>query len=225
VTKRFLGVVVVACAVCRGAWAQAEFIAFDSPPSGTSADGYIADGQAFQFYSQRIAGSFTPVQWGLSKGLTFWGSSENFSTPGLENVTQFYVSILNDNAGTPGLVLGEQTLFLNQFTVTPTGRDNALGGHEYKFTIADAGFRVPMTPGTTYWMNIGAVLDDPQADAWGWTFSQTQSWPTASNPFQAPGWQTVPGANGVSFQLTAVPAPGTVLLAAVAGCAIGRRRR
>ncbi len=206
---------------------QIEIVAFDSQPSPTSADGYFADGRAFQFYSQRIAGAFSPTEWCLSKGLTFWGSSENFSTPDLDNVLQFYVAILNDDAGNPGnpgQVLGEQTLFMNQFTVTATGRDNALGGHEYKFEIPDLGFRVPLTPGTQYWMNVGALLDQPQEDAWGWTFSNSQSWGVASNPWHNPGWQTVPNQFGVSFQLTGVPAPATLALAGAALLTARRRR-
>ncbi len=229
-SKSHVGGVVAALTLgaCGAALGQIEFVAFDSQPSATTADGYFADGRAFQFYSQRIAVAFSPDQWCLSKGLTFWGSSENFSTPGLGNVLQFYVSILNDDAGNPGnpgQVLSEQTLFLNQFTVTPTGRDNALGGHEYKFEIPDMGFRVALTPGTQYWMNVGAILDEPMEDAWGWTFSNSQSWGVASNPWKAPGWQTVPNQYGVAFTLTGVPAPGAVMLGAIAALAAGRARR
>ena len=207
---------------------QAALVASNLPATNSSGFAYGLTSDAISskgtyYYGQAAAVSITVGQaWSLGQ-LTFWGSSEAFNSPGLANFAGFQATIYNANFTQ---VVAQRTWTMAQVATIATGNANSAGGDEYQFAGSLSG--ITLAAAGSYRISIGAVLADPEGDAFVWTAGQTagggyttgnagtwgSTW-TANSPIQGTG----------SFMLfgNAVPAPGGFALLALA--AMGSRRR
>jgi hypothetical protein len=192
-----------------------------------SADGYFSDALSqinSNWYGQSMADSFfVPTGPGYNNlVITFWGSSENFTTPNLDNISDFEFNIYDDTF----TAVYSATVALSQLNATATGAQNALGGNEYMFTwtlptnvVLDPGFKL---------LNIGAVLIAGGDDAWVWSQSFSGD---SDNLFaytlDGNTWQALAGQGDMAFIVTGqpVPEPATMAALGLGLAAIARRRR
>ena len=208
---------------------QAALVASNLPATNSSGFAYGLTSDAISsngsyYYHQAAAISVTVGQaWSLGQ-LTFWGSSEAFNSTGLGNFTGFQATVYNS---TFTQVVGQRTWTMAQLATIATGNTNTAGGIEYQFAGSLSG--ITLGSAGTYRISIGAVLADPQGDAFVWTAGQTagggyttgnsgtwgSTW-TANSPIQGTG----------SFMLfgNAVPSPGGFALLALTAM-VSRRRR
>ena len=207
---------------------QAALIASNLPATNSSGFAYGITSDAISsngtyYYGQAAAINVTTGQaWSLGQ-LTFWGSSEAFNSTGLANFTAFQATIYNS---TFTQVVAQRTWTMAQLATIATGNTNTAGGIEYQFAGSLGG--ITLAPSGNYRISIGAVLADPEGDAFVWTTGQSAGGGYTTNAIT--GWTTTWAANpplvgAGSFMLfgNAVPAPGGFALLAVA--AMGSRRR
>lgn len=208
---------------------QAALIASNLPATNSSGFAYGLTSDAMSsngtyYYGQAAAVSVTVGQaWSLTQ-LTFWGSSEAFNAPGLANFVGLQATIYN-SAFTQ--VVAQRTWTMAQLATIATGNTNSAGGIEYQFAGSLAG--ITLGSSGTYRISIGAVLADPQGDAFVWTTGQSAGggFTTNSNTGWGTSWATNPPIVGAgSFLLfgNAVPAPGAGALLGLAALRSRRRR-
>jgi hypothetical protein len=208
---------------------QAALIASNLPATNSSGLAYGLTSDAISsngtyFYKQAAAISIMVGQpWSLGQ-LTFWGSSEAFNSPDLSNFAGFQATIYNS---TFTQVVAQRTWTMAQLATIATGNTNTAGGVEYQFAGSLGG--ITLASSGVYRISIGALLADPEGDAFVWTAGQTagggfttgstgtwgSTW-TANSPIQGTG----------SFMLfgNVVPAPGALAFLAI-GATRSRRRR
>lgn len=208
---------------------QAALVASNLPATNSSGFAYGLTSDAISsngsyYYRQAAAISITVGQaWSLGQ-LTFWGSSEAYNSTGLANFAGFQATIYNS---TFTQVVAQRSWTMAEIATIATGNTNTAGGIEYQFAGSLGG--ITLASSGSYRISIGAVLADPQGDAFVWTAGQSagggfttgssgtwgSTW-TANSPIQGTG----------SFMLfgNAVPAPGAVAFVAL-GAMRSRRRR
>lgn len=207
---------------------QAALIASSLPATNSSgyAVGLTSDAissNGSYYYGQAAAISVTVGQaWSLGQ-LTFWGSSEAFNSVGLENFAGFQATIYN-SAFTQ--VIAQRTWTMAQMASIATGNTNTAGGIEYQFAGSLSGITLA-SPGS-YRISVGALLADPEGDAFVWTTGQSAGggYTTGTSGTWGSTWTpNLPLQGSGSFMLfgNAVPAPGGMALLSLA--AIGSRRR
>lgn len=168
----------------------------------TSADGTFAGpypAASSYFYPQCIAAPFTLNGARHVSSLTFWGSSDNTVSSRLANVRGYEIRFYGPDFTDPAL---QFTLLRGAGPVERlTQRINSFGGEEYEV-------RVPLS-GTlasgNWWLHVGAVLIDPDGDAWMWTDGANKSLRYTSYTTSWSAWTDDLGA-GVAFDLRGTPA-------------------
>ncbi|MDZ4830462.1 MAG: hypothetical protein SGJ09_09740 [Phycisphaerae bacterium] len=202
--------------------ATADLIVENGPvnPQGAISDAFSSGGTYANAVS--IAQTFSLEDSVQLTGLSFWGSSTNFSGGDLANFSAFNVVIWNADFSQQVL---NWTISLASFSTTATGNENLFNSPEYRFDTAVLG---SLASGT-YQMNVGAVLADGAGDAFVWSqgAEPTGVWVTTAPTFGS--WLEAPPGigeeRGGAFRLDGtIPAPGAIALLGLAGLA-GRRRR
>ena len=222
---RFQNTMVLAMmAMCVVPTAMAGVV-FESAPTNTNgslSNAYSSGGS--YLYGTSTGQQFSIEDELLLDGITFWGSSQNFTGGQMANFTGYEIIIWDVGFGT---IAAHWTLNLSDITSVATGRKNIFNGNEFALT---GGISGSLAAGT-YIMNIGAFQADPNGDSFvwssgtidgGWWYTQTPNWGTwIEAPF------SIGSEPGGAFQLTGsvIPAPGAIALLGLAGLAAGPRRR
>ncbi len=188
-----------------------------------SLNGYFSDAlstNGSQFYEQTVADDFTvgAPGWNVTK-IRFWGFSENFIFPDLQNFSDLEVNFMNPLGST---VVGA-IVPLSGFTITPIGTSVA-GGPEYMFELAS---NFNLAAGTWY-LNIGSINISPGDDAWVWSTSSQGDGQIFTNFFDGNGFNPdTANQPNLAFELegTAVPEPATMAAIGLGVAAMLRRRR
>lgn len=157
-------------------------------------------------YGQTDADNFTLSSDSEITRITFWGSASGSASPELTNFSGWEIRVLNSNHGQ----LTDITIDKASLNPVYTGHDNAFGGKEYQFTFDTS---ISLAAGN-YWLNVGAVQVDLNADGWYWSRSTTgdSDGQYSVNGFAA-GWFPVSG--DAAFQVEGQPVPEPTALTAV----------
>jgi hypothetical protein len=193
-------------------------ILYQQLPDG-SGGGVFADGAPGQFYNQRVADNFPHIG-GPINGVCWWGGSENFIFPGLNNFSGFSVQFFADGGGLPGPAVSALMVFPTAATnPTPTGNILFGGGIEYyqcvKFNPIDLGLG-------NYWVSMGGIAISPGDDAYAWDFSlQGDNRFAFTDPQWASPWLAAVGFGDLAFQIQ--PEPATLSLLGLGALFLRRR--
>lgn len=181
------------------------------------------DSKGAYTYAQSGAQGFELEDAHLTSSIRWWGSMNGFNGQGLTNIDCFQIIVWN-----PGFtsIVTSQRIDISQITITNTGQENFFGQFVYEFYVP---FAVQLDAGS-YFMNIGAQLNDPTGDQFVWSQGQAvnQFWFTDANgQYNWGDWRPLPtfigNTAGGAFQLNA-PTPGAIALMGLAGL-VGQRRR
>jgi hypothetical protein len=188
---------------------------------GFYSDAY--DSKGSYTYAQSGAQGFDLEDSYSTSSIRWWGSMNGFNDQGLTNIDCFQIIVWNT---TFKQEITNQKIDLANITVTATGDYNFFGQPVYEFYVP---FTFQVAAGS-YFMNIGAQLNDAAGDQFVWSQGQdvNQFWFTDVNAQHKWGeWRPLPtfigNTAGGAFQLNA-PTPGAIALIGMAGL-IGRRRR
>lgn len=213
----------VAAVLC-GSVAKAEFVVVNNPVSDTVgfySDAY--DSKGAYTYAQSGAQAFDLEDNHLTSSLRWWGSMNGFNGQGISNIDCFQIIVWNSGFGSQ---VTNQTIDLANITATATGETNFFGEAIYEFYVPIA-FQISSG---SYYMNIGAQLNDAAGDQFVWSQGQDVDnfWFTDVNgQYKWGDWRPLPNfigsTAGGAFVLSA-PSPGAIALLGMAGL-FGRRRR
>lgn len=214
----------IVATVMFGSEAMAEFIVVNNPVVDTV--GFYSDAfdsKGAYTYAQSGAQAFDLEDSYTTSSLRWWGSMNGFNGQGISNIDGFQIIVWNSGFD---LQVTNQTIDLANITATATGETNFFGEAIYEF-YAPLAFQVSSG---SYFMNIGAQLNDAAGDQFVWSQGQDVQnfWFTDVNGQYTWGdWRPLPNfignTAGGAFVLSA-PAPGAIALLGMAGLA-GRRRR
>ncbi len=198
-------------------------VIYDQAPDPAVVGGFFSDGVAGQFNSQQIADNFTGIS--STNGAWFYGGSEGFIFPGLDNFSGFTIQILDDTF----TQVYSEVIAIGDTNASLTGRQytDAMGApvsDEYVFHVKFAS-DVQLDAGAQYWFSVGANAIAPGDDGWIWTSSVDGDGTLAGDFFDGMGYAAFAGAGDVAFGLQGVPAPGAAALFGIGGLAASRRRR
>lgn len=204
--------------------AKADFIVVNNPVVDTV--GFYSDAfdsKGAYTYAQSGAQAFDLEDSYTTSSLRWWGSMNGFNGQGISNIDCFQIIVWNSGFGSQ---VTNQTIDLSNITATATGETNFFGEAIYEF-YAPLAFQVSSG---SYFMNIGAKLNDAAGDQFVWSQGQDVDnfWFTDVNgQYKWGDWRPLPNfignTAGGAFVLSA-PAPGAIALLGMAGLA-GRRRR
>jgi hypothetical protein len=214
----FASVLFISSAAC------AEVIVANNPVVDTV--GFYSDAfdsKGSYTYAQSGAQGFDLEEAYSTSSIRWWGSMNGFNDQGLTNIDCFQIIVWNTDFETH---VTNQKIDLSGITVTATGDYNFFGQPVYEFYVP---FTFQVAAGS-YFMNIGAQLNDAMGDQFVWSQGQNvnQFWFTDENVQNKWGdWRPLPtfigNTAGGAFQLNA-PTPGAIALVGMAGL-ISRRRR
>ena len=217
----FLGMV---AAVMFGSTAKAEFVVVNNPVADTV--GFYSDAfdsKGAYTYAQSGAQAFDLEDSYTTSSLRWWGSMNGFNGQGISNIDCFQI-IVWDNVFDSQVT--NQKIDLENVTATATGETNFFGEAIYEFYVP---FSFQVSSGS-YFMNIGAQLNDAAGDQFVWSQGQNVQdfWFTDENAVNKWGnWRPLPtfigNTAGGAFVLSA-PSPGAIALLGMAGLAARRRR-
>lgn len=181
--------------------------------------GYFTDAVPGQSYNQRVADDFTPTTSGDVTALMFYGMSEGVNSPEPLNVSAVEVNFYADNAGVPGAVVWSQQFAVGATNPVLLGATPAgIPVYTHTVTIAPA---LPIVSGVTMWFSVGALLNNPQGDAYAWQFSENSFNNSAAfDHFDGQGYATAT-ARDVAFTL--LPEPASAISAVLLLSALRRR--
>jgi hypothetical protein len=217
-------IVGLVAAVLFGSVAKADFIVVNNPvvdTVGFYSDAY--DSKGAYTYAQSGAQAFDLEDSYTTSSLRWWGSMNGFNGQGISNIDCFQIIVWNSGFGSQ---VTNQTIDLANITATATGETNFFGEAIYEFYVPIA-FQISSG---SYYMNIGAQLNDAAGDQFVWSQGQDVDnfWYTDVNgQYKWGDWRPLPNfigsTAGGAFVLSA-PSPGAIALLGMAGLA-GRRRR
>lgn len=247
--RLFVASAVGVFAVCASAHAEFFTVASNLPaPAVPQGDFMVQDGTfsdslnsgGTNWYGLGCAQGFTTVAGYTLDRLTVWGASEYLGSddPSAEtslsrNITGFQVVLMKQNA--QGAYITQTQWMVSRMAVTQTATGNYTNNsHSPVFSLE---MNLPgsfLTSAGTYYVMVGAVLADGDADAWQWINGQWDG-TDPSHPYIATtgdtptSWgQWAPISTGISGSMliqSTVPGPGALALLAAGGIAGGRRRR
>ena len=214
----------IVAAVSCGSVANADFIVVNNPVVDTV--GFYSDAfdsKGAYSYAQSGAQGFELEDSYTTSSLKWWGSSNGFNGQGIQNFDAFQIVVWNSDFS--GQVFSTQ-VEMSSISVVDTGESNFFGQPVYEFYVP---FVAQLAAGS-YYMNIGALLNDDTGDQFVWSQGQNVEnfWFTDENGQKWGDWRQLPplfigNTAGGAFVLSA-PAPGAIALIGMAGL-IGRRRR
>ena len=217
----FLGMV---AAVMFGSTAKAEFVVVNNPVADTV--GFYSDAfdsKGAYTYAQSGAQAFDLEDSYTTSSLRWWGSMNGFNGQGISNIDCFQIIVWNTDFRSN---VTNQKIDLENVTATATGETNFFGEAIYEFYVP---FSFQVSSGS-YFMNIGAQLNDAAGDQFVWSQGQNVQdfWFTDENAVNKWGnWRPLPtfigNTAGGAFVLSA-PSPGAIALLGMAGLAARRRR-
>jgi len=214
----------IVATVMFGAEAMADFIVVNNPvvdTVGFYSDAYKSSGS--YTYAQSGAQGFDLEDSYTTSSLKWWGSSNGLNSQGIGNITGFQVIVWSSDFSSP---VSSTNINISNISVVDTGEFNFFGEPVYEFYVP---FVTQLAAGS-YYMNIGAYLNDSAGDQFVWSQGQNVQdfWFTDDNGQYTWGdWRSLPtfvgNTAGGAFVLSA-PAPGAIALLGMAGL-LGRRRR
>ena len=214
----------IVATVMFGAEAMAEFIVVNNPVVDTV--GFYSDAfdsKGAYTYAQSGAQGFNLEDSYSTSSLRWWGSMNGFNGQGISNIDCFQI-IVWDNVFDSQVT--NQKIDLENVTATATGETNFFGEAIYEFYVP---FSFQVSSGS-YFMNIGAQLNDAAGDQFVWSQGQDVDnfWFTDENAVNKWGnWRPLPNfignTAGGAFVLSA-PSPGAIALLGFAGL-VSRRKR
>ena len=214
----------IVATVMFGAEAMADFIVVNNPvvdTVGFYSDAYKSSGS--YTYAQSGAQGFDLEDSYTTSSLKWWGSSNGLNSLGIGNITGFQVIVWSSDFSSP---VSSTNINISNISVVDTGEFNFFGEPVYEFYVP---FVTQLAAGS-YYMNIGAYLNDSAGDQFVWSQGQNVQdfWFTDVNGQYTWGdWRSLPtfigNTAGGAFVLSA-PAPGAIALLGMAGL-MGRRRR
>lgn len=222
---RFGNVISVLVAAMFGSVANAEFIVANNPVADTVgfySDAY--DSKGAYTYAQSGAQAFELENNYTTSSIRWWGSMNGFNRQGISNIDCFQIIVWSSGFNSQ---ITNQTFDLENITMTATGETNFFGEPIYQFYVP-VSFEISSG---SYYMNIGAQLNDAAGDQFVWSQGQDidNFWYTNINgAYKWGDWRPLPNTligttAGGAFVLSA-PSPGAIALIGMAGL-LGRRRR
>jgi hypothetical protein len=197
-------------------------VLWDNPLLGVGNGGYWADAvqqNNVSFYAQSVAGDFTLGAASNVSSISWVGASEFFQFADLTNMPSFEINIY-DASFNNVFSTTVATSSLGQTILGPSFN----GANEYELTYTGS---VNLGAGS-YWLNVGAVMTDPSADAFAWSFGGSATGDLAGDfGTNGTGWTPFSGLQEVAFRLegSAVPEPATMAVLGLGVAALARRRR
>ncbi len=199
-------------------------IVYSQAPHDPVGNGFFSDGQAGQFWGQRMADDMTFGAPTVVNGVRWWGASEFYYFPDYTNFHTFRIQFYGDNGGTPGAPIGGPI-----DTATAGTNPTIVGGGAFGQNLYQQNVKFPaMTlPAGRVWMSIGSLNNSPSGDGWVWLSSAN----LFNNTFAADiggvdgVYQTFSGYGDLAFEIQTIPEPATMLLLGLGGIAALRRRR
>jgi hypothetical protein len=192
------------------------------------------------FYGLGLAQGFTTTQTYSLDHLTVWGASEYAGvarpweqTALSANIVGFQAVLMRQNQLGAYVTLNSWTITRANVTQTATGNllNPSLGPVFELGMNLNGGYTIGAG---TYYLAVGAILSNPDGDAWSWINGQwdgTQAShlllaTTADTPTSWGQWAAVPtGVSAAMHIQSNIPAPGALALLTAGGLAGGRRRR
>lgn len=207
-----------------GSVASADFIVVNNPVQDTV--GFYSDAfdsKGTYTYAQSGAQGFSLEDAYTTSSLRWWGSMNGFNDQGLTNIDCFQIIVWNSAFDS---TVTNQKIDISSIVVTATGDTNFFGQPVYEFFVP-LSFQIATG---SYFMNIGAQLNDSTGDQFVWSQGQDVDnfWFTDENGINKWGnWRPLPNSIGSTaggaFVLSA-PTPGAIALLGIAGLVTRRRR-
>jgi hypothetical protein len=205
--------------------ANADFVVVNNPvidTVGFYSDAFSSNGA--YTYAQSGAQGFDLEDTYTTSSIKWWGSMNGFNGQGLSNISGFDIIIWSPSFDEQVV---SQSMSMDYVSISKTGDYNFFGQPVYEFTVQ---FTKLLSAGS-YYMNIGASLNDVSGDQFVWSQGQAVNdfWFTDDNgQYNWGDWRKLPNTfvgntAGGAFVMTA-PAPGVVALLGLAGLVAKRRR-
>jgi hypothetical protein len=200
-----------------GSAASADVLV-SQPSDRPSQQSFFSDSFPGQFFSQRMADNFTLTSDAEVTGIRWWGGSQNFSSPDVDNMVSWTVTLFGlDGFGGPDIATAIDlgTFTFAETNAVATGATLFGGGIEYMHEISFAvSISTPVSTGSASARPSGS----PAGDAWVWSGSTAGDLVNATDFFTGSGFTVFdPTANDLAFEVIGVPAPASVGLLAFAG--------
>ena len=185
--------------------------------------GYWSDGQAGQFYNQRIGDDFTLGSATTVTDISWVGHSENWFSGDLANVLMFHIEIFEDNGfGAPGASVYSTDVSVGVTNAVALDINGGTTSTNFRHTASVGALNLDAG---NYFLSIGAKNSDPDGDGWAWnTASGTHNSMAIWQDGYGSSWADFAGTD-MAFSINAVPAPGALALLGAAGLLGSRRRR
>ena len=159
--------------------------------------------------------------------LTWWGSMNGFYGQNLGNVDCFQVVVWNADFSK---IVYAKRIDIADIAISTTGQTSFYGQDVYEFVVTEQDLgNVTLAP-DSYFMNIGAILNDGSGDQFVWSQGQDVDgfWYTDATDWGA--WKPLPNqidntAGGAFSMIAAIPSPGAIALIGLAGIIGNNRRR
>jgi PEP-CTERM motif len=193
----------------------------------------VSQGSIFMAYDNFTLSTTATVDAVSWQGFAFDTTTDG---PALNSVQGFNIGFYNNNSsGGPGSQAYNATVEMTNVTSTLVGTTDFFNNgqlesvYNYSASLFLGGF--PATAGTTYWLSIQGIIDNP--DYWTWTSgtggdAQSYLIPSNSNPFPFDLAFTL---DGELSSANSTPEPSTLLMAGLGALAVightsrARRRR
>jgi hypothetical protein len=213
---------IVACGLIASADAQTIYKQDVFPGEGFSST--YDPTAAFAFLA---ADNFTLSSSQTIGRVRWWGNSDDFGLPNLQNFTQFKVTLHQRLAnGLPGAIIDQETFATANTNPVDTGLLSTNGTHVWQQTATLA---TPQTlPAGQYMLSVGVSgYVDNQGSIWFWNTSLQGDDFIAFDAYDGGGWRPFTQPLDLSFELLAVPEPRSAAgaIGGLLAVAIRRRRK
>jgi hypothetical protein len=187
---------------------RAQVVVYSQP--NQNPNGPYSDGVPGQYYSTRIADNFVfsdPTNRRITQ-VTWWGSSENMTSPDLSHFSDWVIRFYADSDNLPGAELYNETFPKDATNPVPTGNENMDGGDEYEQHV-ELSTSLTLYIDEPYWISIGSINHPPEEDGWHWSGNYTSGDDRlAADYFDGTGYHEYPDDEDVAFELWGLPAGG-----------------
>ncbi len=189
-----------------------------------AADAFASTSDPTAIFAFQAADNFAVAQDTLITKIHWWGNSDEFNLPGLENFTHFTVRLFADDGGLPGGTVMSQTLTTAQTNPVDTGLTSFAGTDVYRQELE---FEAPLFLNAgAYFISVTASgYIDNQGAIWYWQKGNGGDGDLVFDNYDGGGWRPFGPAFDTAFELFTVPSPGVPALLGVGVLAWSRRRR
>lgn len=210
--------------VLAGAATAATAQNLNQPNTDLCERSFFSDGVEGQFFNRRQADNIRVTGSGQIASIRWWGGIAPFGGVfDLSNVAAYRIQIFADGGGVPNSIAAP--IYDQQFDIVDTNPRrtgfNTFGDNSPQFEhTVELPTPFSLSPGTDYWITIGAVNIDPGGPGWRWSSSLSGDFVTAQQQPFGGDW-TVFDPSGANFSVVFNPPADGAICTPSGDCMIG----